>query len=194
MKKIIALFSILVLMLVTITTQAQTTTPEKVGDPTSYMTPEQLAKYHSDMEVAALQKKLETYGNWVGVGGEVGEAVRSGLEAVVDVADQFGQTDVGKFTLVLVAWKVMGKDTIRILLGFIFIALVTWIFMRVYRNTYHTKRVLTERIPNGWFRRATKKYSLIEPDMEWEGVNGVKILMLFMYMGAIGISYAIMFG
>jgi hypothetical protein len=53
--------------------------------------------------------------------------------------------------------------------------------------------MLTERIPNGWFRRATKKYSLIEPDMEWEGVHGVKILMLFMYMGAIGIAYAIMF-
>jgi hypothetical protein len=133
MKKIIGLFSILVLMLVTIPTQAQTqTTDKKVGDPTSYMTPDQLAKYHSDMEVAALEKKLETYGNWVGVGGEVGEAVRSGLEAVVDVADQFGQTDVGKFTLVLVAWKVMGKDTIRILLGFMFIALVTWIFMKVY--------------------------------------------------------------
>ena len=65
MKKIFGLLSIFILMLVAMPTQAQTT--EKVGDPTSYMTTEQLVKYNKDMHIAELQKKVDTYGNWVGV-------------------------------------------------------------------------------------------------------------------------------
>lgn len=118
MKKIFVLsFVLAFLALACCSANAQTTTP-KTGDPTSYMTPEQLAKYEADIRVAELQKKLDIYGNWVGVGGEVGTAVREGLNAVVDVADKFGKTDVGRFTMILVAWKVIGKDIMRIVLGF----------------------------------------------------------------------------
>lgn len=189
MKRIIALLGIAVMVFVS--AQAQTTTSQP--KPEDYMTAEQLVEFQKDVEIAKLEKKLETYGNWVGVGGEVGEAIHEGLSAVVDVADQFGTTDVGKFTMVLVAWKVIGKDVVRILLGFIFIALVTWLFMKVYRNTYVAKRRLVKRTPQGWFRRALKEYQLIEPNDDWEGANGVRVLMLFMYVGAIGIAYAIMF-
>lgn len=191
MKKIIGLLSIFVLMLVAIPTQAQQT--KQVGDPTTYMTAEQLAKYTGDMKIADLEKKLETYGNWVGVGGEVGNAIEEGLTAVVDVADKFTGTDVGKFTMVLVAWKVIGKDLVRILLGLIFLAIITLLFFRVYRNTYVPKRKLVEKTPQGWFKRAKKKYEIIIPNDDWEGYNGVKIVILFLYAGAVGISYAIMF-
>ena len=157
------------------------------------MTPDQLAKYYSDIRVAELEKKLETYGNWVGVGGEVGIAVKEGLMAVVDVADQFGSTDVGKFTLIMVAWKVMGKDAVRILLGLFFFILVTLLFLKVYRGYYRTKRVLTERTPQGWFRRAKKVYEVVKPNRDWEGVNAIPIIMLCLYAGMVGITYAIMF-
>lgn len=190
MKKIIGLLSIFVLMLVAVPIQAQT---KQVGDPTTYMTAEQLAKYTSDMKIADLEKKLETYGNWVGVGGEVGNAIEEGLTAVVDVADKFTGTDVGKFTMVLVAWKVIGKDLVRILLGLFFFVLVTLLFLKVYRGYYKPKRVLTERKPNGWFRRATKEYTLVTPDRDWEGANAIPIIMLLLYAGMVGITYAIMF-
>ena len=189
MRKITLL--LIAMMLVVIPTQAQNI--EKVGDPTTYLTGEQLAKYTSDMKIADLEKKLETYGDWVGVGGEVGSAIEEGLTAVVDVADKFTGTDVGKFTMVLVAWKVVGKDVIRILLGLIFLTIITILFFRVYRNTYMPKRKLIEKTPQGWFKAAIKKYHVVVPDDDWEGYHGVKIGMLFLYAGAIGITYAIMF-
>lgn len=188
MKNFVAFLSFFVLMIAVMPTQAQTT--KQVGDPTSYMTPDQLAKYHSDIKVAELEKKLQTYGNWVGVGGEVGIAVKEGLSAVVDVADQFGKTDVGKFTLVMVAWKVMGKDVIRIILGLVFLVIITWLFVKVYKNTYVPKRMMVE---NPGFMKYPKKYEIIKPDSSWDGYQAVKILLLFLYAGAIGISYAIMF-
>ena len=191
MKKIIGLLSIFVLMLIAIPTQAQTT--KQVGDPTTYMTAEQLAKYQSDMKIADLEKRLETYGNWVGVGGEVGNAIEEGLNAVVDVADKFTGTDVGKFTLVMVAWKVMGKDIIRIFLGLLFFAMITFLFIKVYRGYYKPKKVPIKRVP--FLKRFVEsvEYQIIEPDRDWEGVNAIPIVMLFLYAGAIGITYAIMF-
>lgn len=187
MKKLFGLFLVLMVMFVSV--QAQTTNTKKVGDPTSYMTAEQLAKYNSDMKNAELEKKLETYGKWVGVGNEVGIAVREGLMAVVDVSDQFGKTDVGKFTLIMVAWKVMGKDVVRILLGIAFIFIVTFMFFRVYRNMFVSKRIKVE--DNGWFK--SKKYEIVSPDLSWDGVVFVRILFLVLYAGAFGITFAIMF-
>jgi len=186
MKKLFGLFLVLMVMLVSV--QAQTTT-KKVGDPTSYMTPEQLAKYTSDIATAELEKKLETYGKWVGVGGEVGTAIKEGLMAVVDVSDQFGKTDVGKFTIIMIAWKVMGQDVVRILLGLLFMIIITFMFFRIYRNTFLPKRVKIE--DQGWFK--SKKYEIVKPNLNWDGIIAVKILFLFFYAGAFGITYAIMF-
>lgn len=192
MKKIFCLLGLFLVFFVT-NTNSQTTT--QVGDPTTYMTPEQLAKYNADIRVAELEKKLEVYGKWVGVGGEVGTAIREGLDAVVDVSDKFGKTDVGKYTMILVAWKVIGKDIVRIILGFIFIFIMTLLFIKVYNNTFRAKKILIENSNPGFLRYPkVKKYEIVVPDNDWDGYNFVRILMLFMYAGAIGISYAIMFG
>ena len=188
MKKIFYLLIVSLAFLVVSCSPAcgQTT---KVGDPKAYLTPEQLVKYEADLKIAELEKKVTTYGNWVGVGGEVGIAVKEGLTAVVDVADKFGKTDVGKFTLLMVAWKVMGVDLVRIVLGFIFLILITWLFVMVYKNTYIPKRILIE---NPGLFKYPKKYDVLEPE-HWEGYQGVKLLLLCMYCISIGITYAIMF-
>jgi len=156
------------------------------------MTPEQLAKYQSDIKVAEMEKKLQTYGNWVGVGEEVGIAVKEGLMAVVDVSDKFGSTDVGKFTLVMVAWKVMGKDVVRIVLGLLFLVIITSLFLMIYKNLYKTERKLVEK-PSLFDFKNPKKYEIIEKDENWEGYIAVQIIMLFLYAGAVGVAYGIMF-
>lgn len=63
MKKIFGMISIFVLMIAVMPTQAQTPTTQRVGDPSTYLTAEQQAKYYSDLKIAELEKKLETYGN-----------------------------------------------------------------------------------------------------------------------------------
>lgn len=170
--------------------------PDKVGDPTSYMTPEQLAKYKSDMYIAELEKKLDTYGKWVGVGGEIGTAVQEGLEAVVDVADKFGETDVGKFTLVMIAWKVMGRDAIRIVLGLIFIVMFTWLLIYSFKRTCVERRALVKRENPGFLKYPKiREWKIIEPLFQnGEGLGLIRIAHILLFFIAIWITYGIMFG
>ena len=181
-------------MIAVMPTQAQTPTP-KVGDPSTYLTAEQQAKYYSDLKIAELEKKLQTYGNWVGVGGEVGTAIKEGLTAVVDVADQFGKTDVGKFTMYMVAWKVIGKDIVRIVLGLIFIAVFTWLLIYSFKRTCLERRILVETKNAGFMRYPKeRKYEIIEPRFgDGEGLGAIRVLHLVFFLIAIWITYGIMF-
>lgn len=54
---------------------------------------------------------------WVGIGKEIGEATKEGLNSVVDSADKFGSTKVGTFVMVMIAWKIMARDIVSIVLG-----------------------------------------------------------------------------
>jgi hypothetical protein len=193
MKKVITLISIFALLAVAYSPNANAQTayqPEKITVNTSDLTPDQLAKIKAQQELETMQQKLDTYGKWVGVGGEIGIAVREGLNSVVDVADKFGKTDVGQFTLIMIAWKVMGKDIVRIVLGFIFLVAMTWLIVKVYRTTYLPKRILVE---NPGFMKYPKKYEIVKPDSSWDGYNFVRVFMIFLYAGTIGLTYAIMF-
>lgn len=85
-----------------------------------------------------------TVSNWAGVGKEIGEATRDALNSVVDVSDKFSKTDVGKFVLVMVAYKVIGQKIIAVVLGipvFLF-GIGVWIF--VFRRFFCSYRVLIE--------------------------------------------------
>jgi hypothetical protein len=54
---------------------------------------------------------------WVGIGKEIGLATREGLNAVVDTAEKFGSTKVGTFVMVMIAWKIMAKEVLGVVLG-----------------------------------------------------------------------------
>src|SRR5205807_1312407 len=103
---------ILVVMLLTLSfavfanaqAQSQSGNEDTVTIPKSQLTPEQLQKVQQEQ----LDEKIKTYGKWVGIGKEVGVAVNSSLESITNQADHFAKTGVGKFTMVLVTWKVIG--------------------------------------------------------------------------------------
>lgn len=192
MKKIIILLS---MMLFAISMQAQ-----KVEVNLSDLTPEQRAKIEAqqkldeaNQQIQNLQDRIDTYGQWIGVGGEIGQAVKEGLVAVVDVADKFGGTDVGKFTLVMIAWKVMGKDVIQIFLGLVFFAVLTIILIRVARRTIQTRKVLIKRTPNGFWKRPTKEYETIDSKLDGEEQLWLSIVLIVGFLLGIWITYSIMF-
>lgn len=188
--------NILFLIIMLVTTayysniNAQTvTTSERITVNTSDLTLDQLAKIKAEQTATELQKKLDTYGKWVGVGGEIGGAVKESLNAVVDVADKFGKTDVGRFTMFMVAWKIIGKDIVRIIIGLIFMFIITILIFRSYKNLC-TRRIVIKS--NGWKFWLPKEYKIVEPE-DFEGLEFVKILHIFFFAGAIGLTYAIMF-
>ena len=171
--------------------------PDKVVISKTELTADQLTKLEAqqkldlaNQQINELQGKIETYGKWVGVGGEVGTAVKEGLTAVVDVADKFGKTDVGKFTLIMIAWKVMGQDVIRILLGLLFFTILTIIILKVYRRVVIAHKVLTENLG---FLRYPKKYEVVKTELDSDGVIIVTLILVVAYLIGIWITYSIMF-
>lgn len=194
MKKIFVLLLLFVLTSMGTVVMSQSTS-EKITVNTSDLTADQLAKIVAEKQVVELQKRIETYGEWVGAGGEVGIAIRDGLSAVVDVADKFGKTDVGKFTMYMVAWKIMGKDILRIIFGVLFVTVFTVFMFNYYKKNFTTYRIVVE--DNGWKFWLPKKYEIIRETTEkdkFEGYEMVKWFNLLILIGGYGITYAIMFG
>ncbi len=110
---------------------------------------------------------------WIGIGKEVGQAVREGLDAVVDKAEKFGTTRVGTFVMVMIAWKVMAKEVLSIVLGIpILIAgCLLWV--------WGVKRFLIGYTVLDRVEGKTKTYKAIRPVMyeSSEARMGVGILM-----------------
>lgn len=191
MKK---LFVFLALFIMCATVFAQATTPEPAKTIVvneSDLTTDQLVKIKTEAAEKVLQSKLETYGKWVGVGGEIGSAIKEGLNAVVDVADKFGNTRVGNFTMILVAWKIVGKDLVRILIGLLFITIISILVFRNYRNSFTPRKVCTK--DNGWKFWLPKEYQIIKPNSDYDGYEFAKYLHIILLAGAFGLTYAIMF-
>jgi hypothetical protein len=196
MKRILVLPVLLLLALTSVTAQTDyTTSDERIVVNKSDLTPDQIAKLKAEAQLELMEKKLETYGNWVGVGGEIGQAIDEGLNSVVDVAEKFGKTEVGKFTLVLIAWKVVGQDVVRILLGLIFIGMFTWLLIYSFRRTCIDRRVLIKNENPGFMKYPKlREYKIVEPLFgDGEGLGIIRIAHLIFFLIGIWITYAIMF-
>lgn len=192
MKRLIGLFSVFMLLMVACDcpTYAQSELSEKIVVNTSDLTVDQLAKIKAEQELASLQAKFKAYGKWVGVGKEVGSVVEESLMAVVDVADKFGKTDVGKFTLLMVAWKIMGKEAIRICFGVILLFILTGLCLKAYKIAYKPKKVL---IKDPGFLKYPKEYKVIETDDDWDGYNFMKFFYPIIYFMLVALVFAMMF-
>lgn len=77
------------------------------------------------------KQKIETYGKWVGLGKEVGTAVRDGLGALTDETNKFSKTGVGKFTMFIIAFKVLGYPIIQFFFG-----MLIWIFGTIVATVF----------------------------------------------------------
>lgn len=189
MKKLFVLL-VMVMGLFVLQGFAQTTVPEKIVVNIEDLTASQLEKIKESERIRTMDEKLKTYGKWVGSGKEIGITVEEALNAVVDVAEKFGNTRVGEFTLVMVAWKVMGKDVIRIFIGIVFMIISTVVCTRALR-TYFSRRILVEGASWLVFWK-TRKYEMTHVDND-EGSAFMKVVWVVLLMGSYGITYAIMF-
>jgi len=102
-----------------------------------------------------LLKSLETkqqlgkYSDYMAMGKGVGVAVREGLEAVTDTAAKFANTTPGKFTMFLIAYKIIGIDFIKCLVGIPLLIVGTIIFIWSYRKNCIPRQIPTEMDEKG---------------------------------------------
>lgn len=104
------------------------------------------------------KQKIENYGKYVGLGKEIGEAVKGSLSALTNEADHFAQTGVGKFTMALVAYKVIGTDLIQFVIGVPLFLIGLVIFLWSYWHTCLVRKILISNDEKG------KKYETVNDD------------------------------
>jgi len=126
----------------------------------------------------------------IGWGKEIGEMIKEALMAVVEVAQKFSDTNVGKFTMYMVAWKVMGQDIVRILLGLLFFTTFVTTLILIYRRVVLPRKYMIE---NPGFLRYPKKYEVVETGLDSDGIGWVTLLFVVAFLLCIWITYAIMF-
>jgi len=148
---------------VTIFGQAPTVAEELVSVPKSMLSKEQLRQ----VEVNNIMENIsnpEEYNSIMAYGRAVGVAISDGLSAVVDQADRFGSTNVGQFTMYIIAFKVIGAKLIAIVGGLFF-----WIFgmaILIYIRKKLVTPIRVVKVNEGLFKR--KEYEIL-PSMldEW---------------------------
>lgn len=154
---------------------------EKVTVDSSILTTDQKATIET-------RNKIEAVSGWAGIGKEVGEAVSSSLAAVTTQAEAFGKTEVGIFTMALVAWKVVGKDLLGFLIGIPFLLLSICLFVWSYRRRILGVRILVE--DQGWFK--PKKYAM-QPPLSDRDTQIEAFLHFVCLLILVGVSALIMF-
>lgn len=117
------LFVVVILLAQTLYAQEQ---EETVQVPKSMLSKQQL----DELTAKDMQRKVEQYGKWVGIGHEVGTAVNEGLSAINTQSNAFANTKVGKWTIFVIVFKVIGVPLMGVLfgLGTIVIGLPLWLW------------------------------------------------------------------
>lgn len=101
-------------------------------------------KYVSSEGLQHQGSAAESVSKWVGIGREIGIATKEGLSAVITESEHFGTTKVGNFVMILVAWKVIGKDLLGVVLGVPIFAAGVCLWIWSYRRFFLGYRMLVK--------------------------------------------------
>jgi len=141
------------------------------------LTPEQIAKLDPTTKaaIAALQTEartdqiISTGSKWVGLGKEIASAVNETAKGVAMTASDFAETPLGKYTLILIAYKVIGTDLIQIVFGILWLIIIICISLYLYRNN-SARSVIIKRTWNKEFHKFDKTYQYVAEDNDWRTV------------------------
>jgi hypothetical protein len=113
-----------------------------------------------------------------GIGKETGVAIREGLLAVTDVANKFGETNVGQITIALIVWRIAGKDLINILIGFVGLFVGIWFYRKASANSVTVTKYKDSPVLFGlWARQIPAEWDTTEAGNESKvaGLIGVAV-------------------
>ncbi len=152
---------------------------------------------------------------WVDVGTNLGTAFGAAANSIlheskdatfgkdvslVDGIDKFSKTEAGRFTMLMVGWKVMGKDAVdmldrvkRVAIGVPFLIAWTALFIWFYRRNYLPYAVVATKEGPFWNRKLT--YKTANDDRDWgEGKTAAAFISSAVYaISTIAIAVNIIF-
>ena len=142
----------------------------------------------------ASPEKLEKY---MQIGKSFGVAFKECWSTVSTDAERFAQSDAGKLTMFLIAWKIVGQDGVNLLekgiqysIGIPLLLVGTIFFFYIFRRNCIEQPLLVSRTKIGWF---TVKSEYKGMDSAPHGSDGYPILYGIAYAIFIGICCLIIF-
>lgn len=163
------------------------------------LSPELSAKLQAAQKIAQVTTTLQAGRDWAEIGRAIGIATREGLSAVTDETAKFAKTTPGQFTMVMIAWKIMGPDImsfIRSMKGYIvgipllmfWLGFFAWWMRRVYgyhkvKRVVDGKTVVEEMPPLSvvWNKQWAEAVAKIDPRgqekvgiSDWAVMAGIK--------------------
>jgi len=154
---------IIALLVMLVVSSAFTQTQEK-----TYTVKESQLTAQQKAELTVQQQK-ENVGSWVGLGKEVGTAMKEGLSALNSEVNKFSESPAGQFTMFVIAYKVIGNDAFHFVIGFplLVVGFCVWVFF-YYRNCV-TRRIAI-KVSGTLFSRQ-KEYSVVNENNNNTNMN-----------------------
>ncbi len=152
MKKVLIFLTTFLVVSLSLNTFAQNSGNEDlISVKKSDLPADMVQKLEAQNKLQDIKQNLDTVKQMAGVGKEIGIALNDGLKAVTDQTVRFSQTPVGRFTMFLIAWKVMSKDVqnlagalLGVIFGVPFLIFFDFFLLWIYRRTTNKRRVLIE--------------------------------------------------
>lgn len=123
------LITVLISVVITVTAFAQQQ-KEVVSIDVNQLPPELKEKVIQQQSIQKTKEKMQEYGQWVGLGQELGAAIDGGLTAVEKHADKIADTNIGKVTIALIVFKVVGMQLVQYIAAFAFF--LVWVPTFIY--------------------------------------------------------------
>lgn len=128
-----------------------------------------------------------TQGKYSGLGKEIGLAVGNSLAAVNKEVGAFGESKVGKFTMVIVAWKILGEDVkgfteavFGVVIGIPLLIAFNWFMIWFWkRTTSKTRLVVSEEGKKKQYQYEDTWYTKIAAgDEDWNDPSRAQVFLL----------------
>ncbi len=183
-KRVILVAFALMLAFGLFSTVAFAQDPTKVVVDKSILTPEQLAKIQANNTMDQVQQ----FGQYAGLGKEIGEGVNGALSAITDNANKFANTRVGVYTMWLVAYKVIGNKAIRFVVGGLMLLVMFPTLVWVFRRNAIIRPILAKETIDPATKVRTKEYRTYEPNSyrQWAyGLVSIAMILVLILITAV---------
>ncbi len=170
-------------------------------------------------EIAALQSKLNDQqqkdnqfaSKFAGFGKELGttmnsfvEAMDGGMKVTTTRVNEFAKTDVGRFAMIAIAWKIFATDIISIgqsafnkTAGFIFLFAFCWLLKRTIEIMCWGRMIVTKKEGPWYARNVTKERTTpiirdktADNDVTWTFIVISIVAMIVLFItAAVGLTH-----
>jgi hypothetical protein len=146
MKRTILVIILILSMFAVVFSQQQEKT---YSVPESQLTAEQKAKI-----------QISQVSGYAGLGKEIGDAIGGGLHSLNTEVNSFSESPAGKFTMFIIAYKVIGNDFVQFLIGIPLWLIGSMVWAILFYRNVTIRKVVTKK--EGFFLWPKKEYKVIQ--------------------------------